>query len=491
MSGASGKHILLRGAAWTVAMRWGVKMLGLINTLVMARILMPSEYGVVAMASIVAGIIESLLDFGAGTALLRKSKLNAGDIDSAWTLRVLQGIAVGLLLILLSPAASLYFSEPRVAPVLWTLGACVMVNGTTNIGLILAQKNFDFSIDFKVSITAAVVRVLVTIAAGLALGDYRALVIGIAVGLLTSTVLSYVMHPYRPRWNTKNIAEIWAVTKWLMLSNTGRYLMRRGDELIAGRLVNSAGEFGVYSVGADLGQLPTSEVGPAMQRAVLPLLSSMSGSAKEVNSVVVKVVNAVNTVTLPLGLGLAALSVPFTALVLGPNWAEAQFYIAGFAAVGVQQTMPGPINTLLVLRDCTKQHSMTVWFEFGALVLTALALVPIFSLAGLVWARAIGAAVGFLRVAVFARGLCELSLRTLWGGLWRPVLGSLQMYILVRWASTFAQSAIAQLAIGVTVGVVFYVGWCLLAWRLVGRPDGLESMALTWLAQKVGRRRSG
>ena len=87
MSAESGKRILIRGAVWTVAMRWGIRALGLINTLVMARILMPSEYGIVAMASLVVGIIQSLLDFGAGTALLRKPKLDKTYIDSAWTPR--------------------------------------------------------------------------------------------------------------------------------------------------------------------------------------------------------------------------------------------------------------------------------------------------------------------------------------------------------------------------------------------------------------------
>lgn len=481
----------MRGAAWAVGMRWGTRALGLINTLVMARILMPSEYGIVAMGSAVAGLIHALLDFGAGTALLRKAELDADDINSAWTLRVLQGILVGSLLILLSPVASSYFSEPRVMVVLWVFGVSVMVAGATNIGLILAHKSFNFAIEFKVSIAATVLRVLATIAAGLIFGDYRALILGIVVGELSSTLLSYVMHSYRPRWNTRKINEIWAVTKWLMLSSAGSFFVRRADELIGGRIAVSPGQFGAYSVGSDLGQLPTSEVGPAMQRAVLPLLSSMSGLAKDVNSVVIKVTNAVNTVTLPLGLGLAALAEPFTELVLGQNWSETHFYIMGFAVVGVLQSMPGSINTLLVMRGHTKQHSMTVWFGFSAFCLAALVLVPVLSLVGLVWARAIGAAIGFAWAVMSARRLCQLSVRALWRGLWRPVLGALLMYALVRWVSARFGNPVEQLVVGVTTGAAFYLGWCLLAWRVVGRPEGIESMTLEWLARQVVRRRSG
>lgn len=491
MSVSSGKRIMIRGAAWALGMRWGTRALGLINTLVMARILMPSEYGIVAMASAVAGLIYALLDFGAETSLLRKAEVDEDDINSAWTVRVLQGVLIGLLLMILSPIASVYFSEPKVLGVLLVFGVCVMVAGSTNIGLTLASKSYNYAIEFKVSIFSAVLRVLVTITGGFVFGDYRALILGIAVGEIASTVLSYILHPYRPHWNTRKIGAIWAVTKWLMLSSAGNFFVRRADELIGGRIASSPGAFGVYSVGSDLGQMPTSEVGPAMQRAVLPLLSSMSGSVMDVNAAVVKVVSAVCTVTLPLGLGLAALAQPFTALVLGPKWSETQIYIVGFALVGVLQSMPGPINTLLVMRGHTKQHSNTVWFGFGAFVLAALVLAPTHSLVGLVWARAIGAAGAFVWAIVSARGLCQLSLRALWRGLWRPVLGALMMYVIVRSVSAHLGSPIEQLVIGVATGVAFYAGWCLLSWRIVGRPDGLEAMALEWLTRQVIGRRTG
>ena len=121
----------------------------------MARILMPSEYGVVGIRHPLSSVLSIAIDFGAGTVFASINPAECRDIDSAWTLRALQGIAVGLLLILLSPAASLYFPEPRVAPVVRRL-APGMRKCFTNIGLILAQRISIFY-RFQVSITAAVV----------------------------------------------------------------------------------------------------------------------------------------------------------------------------------------------------------------------------------------------------------------------------------------------------------------------------------------------
>ncbi|MFT3717869.1 oligosaccharide flippase family protein [Pseudorhodoferax sp.] len=490
MTAASGKSTLVRGAAWAVGMRWSVRLLGLLNTVVMARILLPAEYGVVAMASVVVGLIQAFLDFGASTALLRKAEVDRDDIDSAWTLRVIQGCIVFAVLVLVSPLAVRYFGEPRVMYVLWTLGLCMAVTCMANIGVTLAQKAFNFSLDFKLQVISKVLGVIVTIVAGLMLRDYRALVMGIATGQISMTLLSYWMHPYRPRWNTSKIGEIWAVTKWLMLSSIGSFVMRRGDELVAGRVATDSAQFGVYSVGSDFGQMPTSEVGPALLRALLPLLSSMTGSVQQINAAVIKAAGAANTVTWALGLGFAAVAGPATVLVLGPNWSAAAPYVAGFAIVGAIQSMPGSLNTLLVMRGRTKQHSMTVWTEFVAFLAAALVLVPMLSIYGLVWARACGALCGAAAAMFFAWRYCELRLRALAMALIRPVIGAVLMYLLVRWAMGHVQAPAVQLAIGILMGGVFYVAWCAVSWRLLGCPDGLESMVLGYLRRRLSRPRT-
>ena len=90
----SPKRSLLRGAAWTVGTRWGIKALAFINTVIMARLLLPADYGVVAMAMIVVGLIQTMMDFGAATAIVRKEKVSDDFVNSAWTLRLLQSLSV-------------------------------------------------------------------------------------------------------------------------------------------------------------------------------------------------------------------------------------------------------------------------------------------------------------------------------------------------------------------------------------------------------------
>ncbi|HLL09953.1 MAG TPA: oligosaccharide flippase family protein, partial [Rubrivivax sp.] len=205
----SPKAVLLLGAAWTVGGRWSIRAIGFISTTIMARLLVPADYGVVAMAMLAVGLVQALLDFNAGTALLRKAEVGRDEIDSAWSLGILQGVLTGALLAVASPLLAMYFQEPRVVWVLLALAVCIPLASAANIGMTLAQKNYQFGLIFRHQVAGKVIGVVTTIVGGFLLRDYRALVLGVVSGYLSGFVLSYVMHPYRPRWDTSRIPEIW------------------------------------------------------------------------------------------------------------------------------------------------------------------------------------------------------------------------------------------------------------------------------------------
>lgn len=477
------KAILIRGAMWHIAMRWSLKGLGFLNTVIMARLLLPSDYGIVAMAMLVVGLIQAMVDFGASTALLRKGEVSEDEINSAWSLSVIEGVVVGLLLFAAAPFAAAYFNEPRVQPVLWVLAVSVALACADNVGFVLAQKTFDFSRTYRLAVAGKIIGVLATVLSGLYFRDYRALVTGIAASYVLTMVLSYRMHPYRPRWSTSHMREIWSVTKWLMLSGMGGFVLRKSDELVAARLGGS-GDFGRYNVGADLGTMPTGEIGPALLRAFLPVLSTIKDDVHRTNQAVVKAITAVNTITVPLGLGFAALATQATALVLGANWAEAAPFVAAFAVAGTLQIMAGPLNTLLILHGHTRVHSYQVWLEFVVFASAALLLVPGHFLMGLVWARMLGNVSGFTFALYSTRRLCGLRPAAVLAGLARPWVGGGLMYALVTSVTPHFQLAIVDIVVGVVVGVSSYAVWAFLTWRLVGRPEGLESTVMDYLTRK-------
>lgn len=474
MSSHSPKKNLIRGAAWTVGTRTAVKLLGFVNTIVMARILMPEDYGLVAMAMLVVGLVQTMLEFGAVTALMRKEQLTTDDIDSAWTLKVMQSAATGVLIALSPIVAAPLLEEPRVTYILWVLAGCTVLTGMSSLSTVVSTKSFDYALSFKIDICSKLGSVVMTIIFGLWLKDYRALVIGIATGYLVPLVLTYAWHPLRHRANFSKIGEIWALTRWLMVANVGTFVLRKGDELAAARIGTTA-EYGNYNVGADLGSLPVAEVGPAVLKALLPVLSTIQSDIQRTNLAIAKTMSALGTLIWPLGFGALATAPQITHILLGEKWHGAAVFVGLYGIVTVLQTLSSPLKTLLTLRAHTRIQSHLVWLEFAVFAGLALWLTPSHGLIALAWARLLASILNLTSMLYTTSHYCQLSIPKMLPHLLRPFAGAALMAFLVTHASSWTPNVFLSFATAVVTGSLFYGAWSILTWRLMGRPEGLES----------------
>lgn len=471
---------LVQGAAWAVAMRWTVKGLGLLSTLVMARILMPSDYGLVAMSMLVVGLIDSLIDFGVDTNLLRLRTIDRDDIDSAWTLRIIQGAVIAALLATAAPFAARYFGEPRIIPIIQILAACLLVANFSNIGLVLARREFKFSIEYQFHIIVKILSVLATIGSAMILRDYRALVIGIAAGHVFGVLYSFIIHPYRPRWNVSRIVSMWSFSKWMLVYWIANYAAKKADEILAGRMSDAHG-LGIYAVGSDIGQMATAEIGPPMMRALLPTLSSIQDDPERMKSGLMKTIGAINALILAVGFGLAAVSTSATIVLLGPNWIAAADFLALFAIIGSIRISIISIPSYLLVAGKTRVHATLMWLEFAAFLMAALFLQPKFGLIGLAYARLVSVICNFIcNIFVLMRHL-NISVIELLHIFWRPVVGVVLMWLGISSLASLQLAPLVHLITAISLGGVIYASWLLASWTVCGRPDGLERLAIEFI----------
>src|SRR6266566_2103818 len=109
---------IARGSGWTIAARWSVRGIGLISTIILARLLDPADFGVVAMAMVVVGFISVFSQAGQNSAVIRHANPTAEHFDTAWTMSVCGGVIVAVVLFAIAPLAGSYYHEPRVVPVI-------------------------------------------------------------------------------------------------------------------------------------------------------------------------------------------------------------------------------------------------------------------------------------------------------------------------------------------------------------------------------------
>ena len=130
-------------------MRWAMRALGLFSTVIVARILSPEDFGVVAIALIAVGLLETVAYLGVDLSLIKDQSAGRDEFDTAWTIQLLQGGLIALLLFACSPLAASFFNEPRAQAVIAWLALRPILEGFQNIGLVTFRRDLKFSQEFR------------------------------------------------------------------------------------------------------------------------------------------------------------------------------------------------------------------------------------------------------------------------------------------------------------------------------------------------------
>ena len=322
MSGLNVGRALAHGSAWMVGLRWAMRGLGLLSTFILARLLTPADFGLVAMAMLVVGLVEVFGQAGQQLALIRIPDPVRADYDAAWTLGILIGFSVALVLWAISPLAALYFHEPRAGWLIRLLALRPFLTSLDNIGVVAFRKELRFGREFGFQLAQRLAQIAVTIGCAVWLRDERALVAGLIGGPAIGIVLSYALHPYRPLLSLARVRGLLAFSGWMLLVNVAQYVHDKADEFVVGG-VASAGAMGRYSVAADAATAPTIEVVLPATRALFPVFARLGDDRAAVRAAYLDVFSAATLISVATGLGMALVAGDFVRVALGEQWIAA------------------------------------------------------------------------------------------------------------------------------------------------------------------------
>jgi O-antigen/teichoic acid export membrane protein len=184
------KHGLVHGAAWMVAMRWTVRSIGLLNTVILARLLTPQDFGLIAMAAVVIGFLDSVLDLNTDLPLVRNSAAGRSHYNSAWTLQVLSGSLKSALFIGIAPLLVAYYGDPRVGTIAYIIALRPFIEGFENIGQVDFRRDLRFDKEFRYWVYRRLLTFFLTIGIAFWLRNYLALAIAAPVSGAVTVVLS-------------------------------------------------------------------------------------------------------------------------------------------------------------------------------------------------------------------------------------------------------------------------------------------------------------
>jgi len=484
----------LIGATWMVLYKLFDRSLGLISTIVLARLLLPQDFGIVAMATSVIALLELLSAFNLDAALIQRHDASEDHFHAAWTLNFLGACGVAALLVIWAWPLSVYYREPRLTAVMFALAASTLIQGLENVGTVNFRKNLEFKREFRFLALKRVLPFFVTVPLAFWLRNYWALVAGVVVGRVGGVTASYVLHPFRPRLSLIRVMDLMHFSKWMLLHNLITFLKDRSSSFVIGRLSGLNG-VGLFSVATEIASLPSTELIAPINRALLPIYAKL---AKDPPALAKEFLSAMGTIALigvPAVAGVAITAPNVVILLLGAKWLEAIPLLQILAFFGITQVLQTNAFAAFIALGKTRPFVLINSCHVAVLLLALIALTGPFGVIGAAWAYVIAALlllpVNFAVIKIYL----NLDALEYVERLWRPIVASTAMYYGVMHFGPEASievstgKAVLALAAQVSLGAAIYTVAILLLWQVRGRPTGAETAALNLMRALAVRAR--
>lgn len=479
----------LGAGAWTVGTRLAAKVIDLGMLLCLARFLGPAEFGLVAMAMAAVLIIEALFELPMAAALIRAPELTPGMLHTAFTLNLLRGGVIALLLIAVSWPLAAFNDEPRLRVLLAVLALAPVIRGLVNPRMVEYARVLDFRPDALTELSGKAVAFLLSTSIAATTGSYWAIVAATVGGPSTTTLMSYFIAPLRPRLTLKHWSYFSDLVGWNFLSQASAALNWQIDRLILPRLITAAA-FGQYAMGKQISDiLVQALIQPLFRPAMTALVSAGNGR----RSRYMRLSQAIVLVMVPV-LGVPLLwSEVLVRVALGPSWGLAAIWLRWISAVAMLSLPVVLMGPLAMTLDRTRWVAIRTLAE----LLVRLPLVwwgaMKFGIIGAITASAIATAFGSLTAMFFIKRLLAV-------GIWaqvltfaRPMLAMLPAGAVLNGSETMimkAESLPVMLLWAVPLGVTYFLVYAIfvfMAWWLAGRPAGLEQHVLDIVQKHVHR----
>jgi lipopolysaccharide exporter len=462
-----------------VGMRWTDRFIGLISTIILARLLAPDDFGLIAMATLLIGLIDVLLDMGVNLTLVQNKNATQADFDAAWTLRLAQsGLATLIVFAVAYPAAE-YFRDARIVPIVQILAVSILIQGLENIGIVMFQKQMEFGQEFKFFIFKRLGGFVITMIAAWYLKSYWALVIGTLSVRVIGVGLSYSMHPMRPSLSLTNMKAMVAFSSWNLLTGIGGYLNGNLHRILVGRREDTA-VMGSYTLASDIAAMPSTELLAPLNRVLFPLFVEARDDSQRFKKVFLLAMGVQSIIGIPAGVGLAMVAPELVAVMLGAKWSAATPFVQIMGGINVILALTASAGYVLLAGGRAKINAAQSWCQ----VLVFVAVV------GVVFPQGGGLTIAFARAGVAVAGLFSYvylirrehpswPLLEMFQSVWRPCFAALMM-ALTLWFLPLPTplSMTGILFLKTLLGAVVYGLALLGAWWLAGRPDGAESYLL-------------
>jgi len=366
-------RILVRGLVWTGAVKWFSQLLSWVSTVVVARLLAPEDYGIVAMASVFVGLIALFNEFGLGAAVVALPQLTEEQICRIHSLASLFGLCGFFISCVLAIPAGRIYGASEVPLVMMVMGLGFAFLAMRSIPSALLEKTLRFKLLAFLEGGQSIAAALTTVALAWWGAGYWALVIGGVVGHVAVTAVIWSYHPVRYAWpSLGSLSEALRFSSHILVGRISWYIASNADVFVAGRLLGQ-NMVGAYSFACTLANLPLDKITALVSRVMPAFYSSVQTDPRVLRRYLLLLTEGLALITFPIGVGMALVAEPFVSLVLGEKWLEVVGPLQVLSCWAAIRSMFGLISPILFVTGgsrlsmlsglfCMVVYPLAFWF---------------------------------------------------------------------------------------------------------------------------------
>lgn len=383
----------IRGVSWIVVLRVFMRAVSFLKTIILARILLPSQFGIYGIALIVLGFLEIMTETGVNVILVQEKETDK-YINSAWFVSVIRGVIISLVIIIATPFIAAFFNSPDSIQLLYAISIVPFIRGFINPSIVKFQKELNFNKEFYFRSVVFAIDSFASILFTIITNNPIGVIYGLITGALAEMILSYFIVKPIPilNLNREYIKLIFNRGKWITTGGILNYLFQNTDKIIIGRLLGT-GPLGVYQLGYSLAILPITEIADVFSRVTFPIYSRIAENKHRLLSAFLKTQIVIIILTLPF-VGIFILFPDIIVkIVLGNNWLAVTPILPTLAIFSAIRTISGSSSALFLAVGKQEYVTVCMFVSFCGLAISIVPLVSRFGLLGAAYSALTGVVV--------------------------------------------------------------------------------------------------
>ena len=361
----------VRGGAFTLTAQITNFFLYTGSTIILARLLTPQDFGLIAMVTAITGFVGMFKDLGLSMATIQKTEINHEQISTLFWINVMLSLGIMLITAALAPAIAWFYKEPRLLWITLALTSAFILGGLTVQHQALLRRQMRFGTLSLIQIISMLVGIVTAIILALYGADYWALVLMQLATIVTNTIAVWLVCDWRPGPPVRHcgIRSMLAFGGNLTGFNFFNYFFSEIDRVLIGRYIG-AGAVGLYDKAYNLLLWPLRQVNAPASAVSIPALSRIVDEPHRYKKAYFKILNYITMLAVPGISFLLATSDWVIRLVLGPQWDEAAriFAILGFG--GLLISVFNPTGWIYVTQGRTRDMLYWGFIDGGVKILS-------------------------------------------------------------------------------------------------------------------------